>query len=280
MISKSILIMTLIDVLIIFGTVIAGWQFRRKRLVLANLNATLPVLLMMGGLFVIALFYLADLVTMFILPMFMPMAKAMMVMNDLHLNLKWVVSLVGVGLILVGVTILLNNLFPKIMKFQEEIQEKESYLNSILSSSVNMAIAATDLDYKIKYFNPTAEQLFGYTKEDALGQTVQEIHVRENVSPSRFDNGIRSVKETGEHNYSIQKGVGENFKYIESRVSKIIDQNQKLIGYVLTSRDTTENRVIMQSLKDALEEAEAANKAKSSFLATMSHEIRWCIAMT
>jgi two-component system, sensor histidine kinase len=274
MIWKSITIMAMIDILIISGTITAVWQFRRNREILTHLNATRPVLLMISGLFVITTFYLADLVTMFIFPMFMSMSKAMMMMRDLHLNLKWIVSLVGVGLILVGVFILLRNLLPEIMRIQKQLEEKESYLDSILRSSVNMAIAATDLDYKIKYFNPMAEEMFGYSKEDALGQTVQEIHVRENVEPARFDKGIKAVKETGEHNYSIRKGVGDNFKHLESRASGIIDKNQKLIGYVLTSRDTTKNLIIMQSLKDALEEAEAANKAKSSFLATMSHEIR------
>ncbi len=274
MIWDSIFVMTVIDCVIIVGTGLAVWQFLQYRSELQQLHAIRPVLLILSGLFVIALFYLADLWTMFILPLWMPMKEAVKIMTDLHLNLKWVVSLVGVGLIIGGLFHLIRILFPRITTIQNNLMEKESYLDSILQSSLGQAIVATDNNFVIKYFNSMAEKLFEYSRKEALGRSVLDIHSQQKVDPVRFEAGIQAVQESGEHKYSVKQGNGESDRFLDSRVSGIWTKDKKLIGYVLNSQDVTERQVLMQSLRDALEEAETANRAKSVFLATMSHEIR------
>lgn len=54
----------------------------------------------------------------------------------------------------------------------------------------------------------------------------------------------------------------------------VFDKNGAFLGYRGTTKDVTEIKRLQDDLKMALKEAEAANKAKSSFLASMSHEIR------
>ncbi len=126
MIWNSILLMTVIDVSIIISTFFAVWQVKRNFPILKSLQATKPVIFMLSGLIVIALFYTADLATMLVLPFFMPMKKAMAIMNDLHLNLKWIVSLVGVGLIIGGFLYLIKNLFPRIQGLMNEIEMRHA----------------------------------------------------------------------------------------------------------------------------------------------------------
>ncbi len=52
------------------------------------------------------------------------------------------------------------------------------------------------------------------------------------------------------------------------------NKENKVIGLLGISIDITEQKLLQQSLKEAKEKAEVANKAKSEFIANMSHDIR------
>lgn len=57
-------------------------------------------------------------------------------------------------------------------------------------------------------------------------------------------------------------------------VSKLIDVHDDVIGYIVVTTDLSERIKTLHHLEQAMEEAEAANISKSTFLAKMSHEIR------
>ncbi|MCP4042829.1 MAG: PAS domain S-box protein [Gammaproteobacteria bacterium] len=122
------------------------------------------------------------------------------------------------------------------------LEVKTAYLDSILTSSVNMAIAATDLDFRITYYNPTAEEIFGYTAKEVIGKTVMEIHTKENVDPVRFTRAIEIVEREGEYRYKVETEKAGETHYINSRVSGIWNQDRELIGFVLMSEDATRRK--------------------------------------
>ena len=101
MIWTSVPLMTAIDLVIIVITGAALWsfvQFRRHR---TSLEHTGP-LLIISGLLCVTLFYLTDLATMHALPLFVPPAEVMGIMDSLHQNFSWLIILLAVSLIGVG----------------------------------------------------------------------------------------------------------------------------------------------------------------------------------
>ena len=120
------------------------------------------------------------------------------------------------------------------------LQEKTAYLDSILRSSTKVAIAATDLDFRIKYYNPKAEEIFGYTAKEVIGRTVMEMLTREDVDLTRFTRAMEIVRNEGEYRYTVEHKKGGEARYLDSRVSGIWSQGQELIGFMLISEDITE----------------------------------------
>ncbi|MCK4910861.1 MAG: PAS domain S-box protein [Thermodesulfovibrionales bacterium] len=146
-----------------------------------------------------------------------------------------------------------------LMESKKRLAEKSAFLDNILYSSTDMAIAATDQDFRITYYNPMAEKLFGYSAEEVIGKTVMEVHLKEKVAPERFDNAIATVKKEGSYSYKVEQQTGNGRRLIESRVTGIIDRDRRTIGYVLMSRDVTER----DRAEKALRKSEALlNKAQ------------------
>jgi len=79
----------------------------------------------MAGILVVGLFYVADLLSMYLLPAFIPMAEAMEVMGNLHRNFSWLISLFAIVVISAG--------FIELKRTQEELAEKNQLLEELSS---------------------------------------------------------------------------------------------------------------------------------------------------
>ncbi len=131
--------------------------------------------------------------------------------------------------------------------------EKIALLENIIERASDVAILATDLDFRIIYYNPMAEKLYGYKKGDVLGKTVMETHTREKVESERFEKAIKEVREKGEYCYTVKQETEKGERYLEARVRDILDTEGKPVGFSLFSRDITEkiktDKVLIESEK-------------------------------
>ena len=155
----------------------------------------------------------------------------------------------------------------------ELLSEKTVYLNSIMQSSP-LAVAATDLDFVIKYYNPAAEKFFGYKSDEVLGRTVPHIHEKLKVDPSRFEKAIEIVKRENLYIYNVRVKTVSGVRFLESRVSGIWDEGGKLTGFVLMSSDVTDKIKAEEEVKTYALELERSNKELELFASVASHDLQ------
>ncbi len=143
----------------------------------------------------------------------------------------------------------LRNEITERERAEKALSEKSMYLNNILSSATEYAIATTDLDFRITYYNPMSEKIHGHKAEDVIGKTVMEIHTKEKVAPERFDQAVENVRRYGEHLYTVEKESEEGTHYIDTRISGIYDSKGELVGFANFAKDVTLQRKVDENIK-------------------------------
>jgi PAS domain S-box-containing protein len=151
-----------------------------------------------------------------------------------------------------------------------ESESKNKLLATIVEQS-SEAIWTRNLRGNITSWNSGAAAMFGYAPGEAIGR------------------GLRLDQSTAEEDrLRLQRLMaGEKFSYdaaattrsgtridIQVSVAPLVDDGNLCIGSIAVARDVTQSKRSEEALRLAREAAEAANHAKSSFLARMSHEIR------
>jgi two-component system sensor histidine kinase/response regulator len=137
-------------------------------------------------------------------------------------------------------------------------------------------IVTIDVQGRVQQWSAGAQRIFGYTPEQILGRDLTLLMTEPHRS--RHSGYVASFLQTraakvigiGRELTAVRKD-GTEFP-IELAVSEVRDGNEVFFTGIL--RDITERERAKAELVRAREEAEAANVAKSQFLATMSHEIR------
>ena len=159
---------------------------------------------------------------------------------------------------------------------EEALRASEARISGIVDISPE-AIISVDIDQRILLFNQGAEMIFGYTANEALGQTLDmllPVDARK-VHPIHFERFARSpaYRRAFEERLEIfgLRKDGNEFP-AEASISKL-DLGGELLFTVML-HDISERKQIEESLLAAMQQAELANRTKSEFLATMSHELR------
>ena len=127
---------------------------------------------------------------------------------------------------------------------------------------------------RVDYVSPNVEKLLGIT----VKQIKENIYVLGKLHPQDTE-GQRSkhlkgllVNEQREWDFEyVHKKTGEQRWFHIIAMGSEIEKKQKCI---IVMSDRTANRKMNQALSDAVSAAETANRAKSTFLSNMSHDIR------
>lgn len=123
---------------------------------------------------------------------------------------------------------------------------------------------------RIVDMNPAAEAIIGSRARGVIGKTLDEVLPVAAEVVSR----ARSAEEPTWGDVEIVHGEGQDRRWYELRLSPLQDRGRRLAGDMVVIRDVTERTESARTLAEARDQALAADRAKSEFLATMSHEVR------
>ncbi|RLD77855.1 MAG: hypothetical protein DRJ10_11255, partial [Bacteroidetes bacterium] len=112
-------------------------------------------------------------------------------------------------------------------------------LDNIMHSSTDISVAATDIDLNVIFFNPRAEEIFGYKASEVIGKNLTEIHAMEKVEFSRIEKAIEIVKKHTKYVYYVNSETPKGAIHLKSTVSGIWDTKKQLAGFVLFTEDIT-----------------------------------------
>jgi two-component system, chemotaxis family, CheB/CheR fusion protein len=150
----------------------------------------------------------------------------------------------------------------------EELKRTNADLQNLIEST-GIGTIFLDRSMRIRRFTPTAGALFNFVAADQ-GRSLSDITHR--LVYDRLEADVASVLKSLEPiEHEVESQAGESYVV---RINPYRSMDGAHDGVVLTFVDNTAQREAREQLREAVSQAEAANLAKGTFLATLSHEFR------
>lgn len=167
---------------------------------------------------------------------------------------------------------LLNQLFDRALELEKSeadikilfaaLKENQEWLAATLRSIGDAVIAtSSDPDARLVFMNSVAEQLTGWSFEEARGKPVRDIlnildRSGQNPIENSIDRMLRSKDRVGLSTQSVLKSKNEVQYTIEDVAAPILDAQAEMSGVVLVFRDITAREANLRSTETAKAEVE------------------------
>lgn len=170
----------------------------------------------------------------------------------------------------------------RIIKRTGELKASEERFRLMIEQVQDYAIYLLSLEGIVTTWNAGAQRAKGYTAEEIVGRHYSCFYTPEDVRagiPARQLEQAMALDRVRCEGWRMRKD-GTRF-WAESTITVIRDESGAMRGFAKVIRDLSERREAEVALQQALEtqrdltrKAQAGEKARSEFLAIMSHEVR------
>jgi len=164
---------------------------------------------------------------------------------------------------------------------EQRIAEITRSHHAAVVDSTDDAIITKTIDGTITSWNSAAERLFGWTAAEAIGRHVNLIIPEERRAEEEEVLARIRQNERVDHFETIRVTRDGRRLNISLTVSPLKDASGRIVGASKIGRDITgqrqleaERERLLAREREARAQAEALNRTKDEFLATLSHELR------
>ena len=188
---------------------------------------------------------------------------------------------IGFLIMLASLLLLMDRMLLSAMRRAAALTASSRQLAATVAGSLD-AIVIADSFSKIIEYNASAEGVFGWTRKEIIGRTMEDIFLPEGLRDA-YKNAMNQplLQDRSEALYptrfelSGRRKNGEEFP-VELNMT-FVKRNDDAI-FMAYIRDVSDRKITEKALIEARDRAESADKAKSQFLAVMSHEMRTPLA--
>jgi PAS domain S-box-containing protein len=161
---------------------------------------------------------------------------------------------------------------PKIAS--EEPPSHERLLWLLLEQSRDHALILLDPDGVVVGWYAAAEDIFGYTRAEILGQRADRIFIPEDCErgvPAHELEVARADGRAEDDRWQLRK---DGSRFWASGVVTPLREGQRLVGFGKVLRDRTDVKARIDASDNRLAALVAVDERKNLFLATLGHELR------
>lgn len=159
------------------------------------------------------------------------------------------------------------------MQYQEQLFE---LFSTFLSDNVDDIYMMLDVEgKKVEFVSPNIERVLGISWK-SVKDDLEQLEPANYISGKRIDRDDLAALEPGMsweplETERIHRTTGERKWFLETAYCVLVQGVKKIVVYI---SDRTKEKQVQNTLAEALNMAQTANKAKSAFLSNVSHDIR------
>ena len=195
-------------------------------------------------------------------------------MNSLQRSTILLVSAVVFCIAAFLISLVIQKNRTNLRKKDTEILYRDELFQKLSMNVDDVFLMLDAKTYQADYVSPNVEKLLGITVEQIRKDIsiLGKLHIAEQGDPGK--NYLEEIRVHEQREWDFEY---VHLKTGEKRWFHNIAMGSELNGkkkYILVMSDRTADRKMNQALSEAVRAAEAANRAKSTFLSNMSHDIR------
>ena len=195
-------------------------------------------------------------------------------MNSLQRSTILLVSAVVLCIAAFSISLVIQKSRINLKKKDTEILYRDELFQKLSMNVDDVFLMLDAKTYHADYVSPNVENLLGITVEQIRKDIniLGKLHIAEQGDPEK--NYLEEIQVNGQREWDFEYVLlktGEKRRFHNIAMGSEVNGKKK---YILVMSDRTADWKMNQALSEAVRAAETANRAKSTFLSNMSHDIR------